>query len=302
MRLMLLVMPLLLVLAGSALSAAPTPSLIRLGVGTPPDSPEPYAYGISVKPPWADGGELWMSFPEHLEYRDVGMGISRYSDKRPNAWVVEREGKYAHYEVDSLSAAGVKVEATAEVMEPDRIRFAMTIINGSRATNLEHVKPLLCGHYKTLTGFPQPQGTNFKFTYVVVGGRITPAIDLPAAKADAMARGAAIKPYPPYRTHFTANQGGWTDTPLDLGISVITSEDDKHALILYAPDGESFLSNRYIPCLHCDPWFGDIKPGERRTGTVWAVFAGADWRDVVKKLIAEHKPVVHPAPGTPAAN
>ncbi|MFB3891368.1 MAG: hypothetical protein ACE15C_05015 [Phycisphaerae bacterium] len=281
---------------GCAGASAPSP--IRLAPATPPgtENGEQFAYGLSVTTPWADGGKLYLNFPEHLEFTEVGYGIARYSDKRPNAWVTERNGSYAHYEVDSLagpgvSAPGVKVSATAEVVGPDRVRTTMTVVNGSGALKLEHVKPLLCAHYSFLAGFPPARGgaDNFKHTYVVLNGKITAAYGLPVSKPEAERRGAAFKPYPPYRTQFATKAGGWADTPLDLGIVVITSADDERALILYSPDAESFLSNAFIPCVHADPHFGDINPGQSRTGTLWYIFAGADWRDTVSKLIAQHK-------------
>ena len=306
----LVLLPLLLLFVGCSrpsdpAAAPPAPSLIRLAPATPPgtENGELFAYGLSVTTPWPDGGILYLNFPEHLEYTEVGHGIARYSDKRPNAWVIERDGEYAHYEVDSLpgpgvNAAGVKVNATAEVVPTsrDRVKITMTIVNKSPALNLEHVKSLLCAHYRLLTGFPPHQGgsNNFKYTYVVVDGKIVPATELPVKTPEADRRGATFKPYPPYRTQVAARMGGWTDTPLDLGIVVITSQDDKRALIIYTPDAESFLTNAFIPCLHADPHFGDINPGQSHTGTLWYIFARADWRDTVNELIAQHTPAPTP--------
>src|SRR5436190_495637 len=52
-----------------------------------------YAYGLTVLPPWADGGRLVVNFPEHLEYESRGMGILRYSDKEPRGhWEVSADG------------------------------------------------------------------------------------------------------------------------------------------------------------------------------------------------------------------
>ena len=279
---------LLLLVCGGGCGKVPVSS-IRLATGTPEGHSEKWAYGISVAPPWKDGGVLWANFPEHLEYGPQGMGIARYHDKRGNAWKVEGAGKFAHYEVASLSARGVKVEATAEVIDPDRVEFTLRIVNDAGRRTLDRVKPLLCFHYKTLTGFPGPKGTNFRYAYVVIDGEITALADIPAKNPETMVRGGTVKPHPPYRTSFVTKKGGWIEKPLDLALSVITSQDDRHAVILHGQPGRSVLSNRWIPCLHADPYYGDIKPGETRAGTVTAIFVEGDWRAEVKKIIEARK-------------
>lgn len=261
-------------------------SSIRLNPGTA--SEESWAYGISVTPPWEEGGILWVNFPEHLEYGDQGMGISRYSDKRDNAWELANENKYAHYEVDSLTAEGIKVEATAEVIEPNRVNFTMKITNNSENLILDNVKPLLCYQYRTLTGFPQ-WIDNFKYTYVVIDGEIKALADIETENLKANVKGATVKPHPPYRNQFPVRNGGWIEKPLDAAISVVTSKDDRRAVILYGQPGRSMLSNAVIPCLHADPYFGSIKPDEEKIGTVTAIFIEGNWRSEVRKLLKGHK-------------
>ncbi|MHC4394629.1 MAG: hypothetical protein ACYS1A_03145 [Planctomycetota bacterium] len=260
-------------------------SIIELEPGTPSGSGGNWAYGISITPPWEPGGILWANFPEHLEYHFNGMGILRYSDSRPNAWVLEQEGKFAHYEVASLSATNINVETTAEVIEPDRVKFTVKIINNSSSLVLDNVKPLLCFHYKSLSGFPQ-WIDNFLYTYVVIDGQIKALADIPTANPDADVKGGTVEPHPPYRNDFVVNAGGWIDDPLDLALGVITSMDDSRALILHGQPGRSMLSNSTIPCLHGDPFYGHIYPGQTKVATVTAIFVEGDWRGEVQKIIA----------------
>jgi len=261
-------------------------SAIRLKPGTA--SQENWAYGISATTPWENGGILWVNFPEHLEYSDSGRGISRYSDKRENAWKVERQDKFAHYEIDSLTEKGVRVEAAAEVIEPNKVRFSVKIINNSKYLTLDNVKPLLCYQYKDLTGFPRWVG-NFKYIYVVIDGQIKALADIPTKNPETSVKGATVKPHPPYRNHFPARSGGWIEKPLDLALSIVTSQDDKRALILYGQPGRSMLANAGIPCLHADPYLGHIKPGETKSGTVTVIFVEGDWRAEVKKIMKADK-------------
>ena len=248
------------------------------------------AYSVRIDSPWPDGGQLHVNFPEHLEYGPVGYTITRYSDPRPPAWQVDQEGKSAHYDVESIpgrGVEGVKVRATACVAEPNCVRLSLTIANNSPKT-LNDVKPLLCFQYKDLAGFPQSSKENFKYTYVVLNGRITALADVATEKPDALAKAAPVQGVKPYRFAFSKKRGGYIDNPLDLGLSVITSKDDARAVILYAPIGKSVLSNRYIPCLHADPYFGHVKPGQQVKRIVNVIFAGADWRRVVDEIAKQH--------------
>lgn len=251
---------------------------------------EKAAYTVRINSPWPDGGQLHVNFPEHLEYGPVGYTITRYSDRRPPAWQVDQGGKSARYDAESIPGRGVEgvtVRATARVVEPNRVRLGLTIANNSSKT-LHDVKPLLCFQYKGLAGFPQSSKENFKYTYVVLGGRIMALADVATENPDATAKAAPVQGVKPYRFAFSKKRGGYIDKPLDLGLSVITSRDDARAVILHAPIGKSVLSNKYIPCLHADPYFGHVEPGQQVKRIVNVVFAGADWRRVVNETAKQH--------------
>ena len=167
------------------------------------------------------------------------------------------------------------------------MRLGLTIANNSSKI-LHDVKPLLCFQYKGLAGFPQSSKENFKYTYVVLNGRITALADIATEKPDALAKAAPVQGVKPYRFAFSKKRGGYIDKPLDLGLSVVTSKDDTRAVILYTPIGKSVLSNQYIPCLHTDPYFGNVKPGQQVKRIVNVIFAGADWRRGVDETAKQH--------------
>jgi len=256
----------------------------------PQTDSEKAAYTVRIDSPWENGGYLHVNFPEHLEYGPVGYTITRYSDPRPPAWQVEREGKFAHYEAASIPGRGVEgvtVRAAARVIEPDRVRMTLAILNHSDKA-LHDIKPLLCFQYKGLAGFSRSDDENFKYTYVVLAGQITALADLSTTKSDATAKAAPVRGIRPYRFDFAKKRGGYIDKPLDLGLSAITSKDGARAVLLYAPVGESVLSNLHIPCLHADPHFGHVRPGESKERTVEVTFAGPDWRQAVESIVKRH--------------
>jgi hypothetical protein len=266
-----------------------TASTIRIH-SHPLTGDEETAYTLRIDSPWPEGGQLHVNFPEHLEYGPVGYTITRYSDQRQPAWQVEQEGKLAHYDVESMpdrGVEGVTVQATARVVEPNQVRLGLTITNNSSEI-LHEVKPLLCFRYKDLSGFSQSTQDNFNYTYVVLNGRVTALANIETENPDTMVKAAPVQGVEPYRFGFSKKRGGYIDAPLDLGLSVITSEDDTRAVILYAPIGKSVLSNRFIPCLHADPYFGDIEPEQHFERIVNVIFADADWRNVVNEIMKQH--------------
>jgi len=261
--------------------------LLKTGGGTG----ELCAYSLRVESPWEGGGYFTVNYPEHLEFGPVGYTITRYSDPRTSAWTLEGDGKLARYDVPSTpkrGVLGVRVASRVEVVGPEKLKFSLKITNGSERT-LKDIKPLLCFQYKHLKGFSGYLGKNFKYTHVVMGGKITALAGNANEKADAQVKEEFVKGVKPYRYNFAKKNGGYIDKSLDLGLSVITSQDGSRAIIIYTPVGRSMLSNRWIPCLHADPWFGHIKPGQSVQRTQYVVFAREDWRDEVRKIVAAHK-------------
>jgi hypothetical protein len=122
------------------------------------DTEDRRAYGLSVTPPWPDGGELVMNLPEHLEYMPGTRGIARHHDKRQNAWRISRNGTEASYAIESLTEPGVFFGMRARVAG-DGARFEMSITNRSDKT-LKSIRPLLCFQYHRLRGFPAANSDN----------------------------------------------------------------------------------------------------------------------------------------------
>ena len=305
MRLAIVMLPLMLMLVGCAGAGVSSVRIAPL-LKTEGDEGETCAYSLHIQSPWEQGGYFTLNYPEHLEFGPVGYTITRYSDPIPSAWKLERDGKLVWYDVDSIpgrGVRGVKVASRVEVIEPgakpradepaalagtNRLRFSLKISNHSTRT-LDNVKPLLCFQYKHLAGFSGHLGENFKYTYVVFDGKITALADVKTEREDPERMGAFVRGVTPFRYDFARKGGGYIGKPMDLGLAVISSEDSQRALIIYTPVGRSMLSNRWIPCLHLDPHFEHLKPGESKERIQHVIFAGEDWREIVKKLIAQHK-------------
>jgi len=123
-------------------------------------SQERLTYGLTIVPPWKDGGSLHVNFPEHLEYDDedptndyVGYSLLRHSDTIDSPWQISADGRTASLRVESPHEPGVVVEARLTAQASQAVMW-MKITNGS-GKRLPREKPLLCFQYKGLTGFPR---------------------------------------------------------------------------------------------------------------------------------------------------
>jgi hypothetical protein len=51
-----------------------------------------------------------------------------------------------------------------------------------------------------------------------------------------------------------------SDTPLDFAFTAVQAADGRHVALSWSP-GKCLLTNRAIPCIHADLYFGDLQPG-----------------------------------------
>lgn len=253
----------------------------------------PFAYGLRIVPPWVDGGYLEINLPEHLERVPGGHGVLRHNDRDPRGhWTVSSDGDRAVLDVPSPTISGVSVLGTAKVRNQERIDLTMRITNASRSA-LTLPKALYCNHYASLTGFPQHVRQpdvpfdNFHRTYVVSDGQVKALSEMPTRNPQATRKGAIVRGCPQNEARFAKNAGGFIEAGIDAAIAGITSRDAKRSLIVAWSPGKSLLSNAYIPCLHADPYYGEIAPGDSATAKGVILLTNRPIETVMKELIRE---------------
>ena len=179
------------------------------------------------------------------------------------------------------------VNPRAKVVSKNRIEFSMCITNKTTRKTLGAIRPLYCHQYQPLKGFPAWR-RNFEHTFWLQDGKLTVLNDIKTEKAGAEVKGGCVKGCPdPSKSSFVLRFGGWIDGGLDRAISVVTSLDGKRAMVIAWTPGKCLLSNSAIPCLHADPYYGDIKPGESKVAHGVLVLTEADPEKLVKKFVAE---------------
>ncbi len=263
---------------------------------TSEDAEARFTYGLNIRAPWKDGGKLFILFPEHLEYNPVGNTILRHYDPIPSPWEISPDGKKASYRVESPALPGVFVESSATVLTDNElpvdvtgIRMSMKIRNKGNDT-LPVVRTLFCMQYGGLEGFPKAGQDNFSHNFIVMGGKLTSLATLPVENPDASFRGCVVKGCPQRDTR-AEKQGGLIGQDMDLALSVVTSADNSRKLIVWWTPGKSMIANARIPCMHADPYFGNLKPGDQAAAEGYILFTVGDPGPVISWLKEQDKTV-----------
>ena len=254
---------------------------------------EKLTYGLFITAPWENGGVLYLNFPEHLEYNPVGNTILRHFDTIPNPWIISPDGKQASYRVQSLALSDVYVESFARVMhdgdfpfDAQGVHVALRIINHGPKT-LPVIRPLICNQFKGLTGFPQ-RHHDFQHTHIVMDDQITALSDLPTENLETTFKGCVVEGCPQRDTRAEKN-GGLIEQDMDAALSIVTSLDQQRKVIFWWNPGKSMIANSFIPCIHADPYFGTLKPGEEGFAEGLILFTEGDIQPIVKYLKEKSK-------------
>ena len=242
-----------------------------------------YTYGIEIAPPWANGGRLRINLPEHLEHKPSGWGILRYSDKRGKSWNIAPDGRSATLDVMSLDAGAQGARVTGSIkVKGGTIELSMKIAAG-RAT-LQRVKPLYCLQYQPLKGFPQWRD-NLPHTFVLVDGKAVAMSDLKTKNPKTKVKGLDVKGCDQLDNGFADKYGGYyKDKRADAAMIAVTSLDNRRCVVYSWTPGKTVFSNSGIPCMHGDPFYGDIRPGEAREATAVVVFVEGPVEKAMKEL------------------
>jgi hypothetical protein len=249
---------------------------------------EKLTYGLFITAPWENGGDLYLNFPEHLEYNPVGNTILRHWDTIPNPWIISPDGKQASYRVQSLALSDVYVESFARVIHEGEYPFdaqgayvAMRIINHGTQT-LPVIRPLICNQFRDLAGFPQ-RHHDFQHTCILIDGQVIALADLVTEDPETTFKGCVVKGCPQRDTRAEKN-GGLIEQDMDAAISIVTSFDQKRKVIFWWNPGKSMIANSFIPCIHADPYFGTLEPGEEAYAEGLILFTEGELNPIVKYL------------------
>lgn len=260
------------------------------------DREKRFTYGLNIKSPWENGGTLFMHFPEHLEYNPVGNTILRHYDSIPPPWIISPDRQQASYRVESQALKDVTVESFARTIFENEfpsgvyvVKLAMRITNKGTQT-LPVIRPLICMQYSGLTGFPQRQDENFKHNFILINERMTALSDLLTSDPNTSFKGCVVNGCPQRDTR-SESTGGSISQDMDLALSVVTSLDGRRKIIFWWTPGKSMIANAYIPCIHADPYFGTLKPGQEASAEGLILFTEEDIEPIIKIIRSKERRV-----------
>jgi len=263
-------------------------TLLRVKITT---SEKSFAYGLGILAPWEGGGSITLSLPEHLMWEHNDNSILDYRDfNSKKQWQVSLDGSSAVLSVESPTAPGVKVEGRATVVARDQVEITMEIINNGKI-DLKPVKTLYCCHFAGLSGFPQKTG-NLPFTFICQAGKMISLDSIATQDPETQVKGTIVagNPYAnEWDTWWSRRHKGDFLPGVDAAITSITSLDGKRKLIYAWTPGKSMFSNGHIPCIHADPYYGIIKPGESVKVQGLVLFTEKALAEEVARLIKEGK-------------
>lgn len=248
--------------------------------------PKGALYGLRIKAPWRNGGELYVNLPEHLEMQGT-VGILRWSDAKRGAskgWVSSADGLSAHLEVESPGRKGVLVKGETRVVAKDRVQVVMTIENGGNRT-LTWLKPLYCVQYRKLTGFPgwvEKEDGNRNHTFLLLDGNTRSVSEI--LKREGVQKPRILKGLvkDSRMTLFEPN----VSSRVDIALVAVSSIDNQRKLIVGWTPGSYLLANPGIPCLHADGFYEPLKKGE--SGSVLGTFVFTD-KDLQETMLSLKK-------------
>ncbi|MBK8884902.1 MAG: hypothetical protein IPN67_21890 [Bacteroidales bacterium] len=251
------------------------------------DPEKRFTYGLNINSPWENGGTLFMHFPEHLEYNPVGNTILRHYDSIPPPWIISPDRQQASYRVESQALDKVIVESFARTSIENEfpsdvyvVKLAMRITNNGNET-LPVIRPLICMQYSGLTGFPQRLNENYNHNFILINYRLTALSDLITSDPNTTFKGCVVKGCPQRDTRSESN-GGLISQDMDLALSVVTSLDGKRKVIFWWTPGKSMIANAFIPCIHADPYFGTLRPGQKAWAEGLILFTEGEVEPIIK--------------------
>lgn len=211
----------------------------------------PWEHIAWVSPAWPSQDYLWLDFPEAI-FSDQGLlylshinpQISSLFPNLPKApWRLRPGG----VTFDRRLPNGIRFGGSVTRQDDVSVALELRLHNGSRKP-LTRITLQTCAYLRGIREFAEFTRDN-KFIHVASRGwvSVSEARDLPATAG-------------PYRLGWRTKGKLLADLPM---IVTVSNQEERLVAMTWQKDTLSMVSNPNHPCMHADPQFNDLQPGER---------------------------------------
>lgn len=209
-----------------------------------------------ISPTWETHEYLWFDFPEGINVDGEFMYIGHLSKRFPTAFPMEKQAPWTEINkgisYEQMLPNGVSFGGEITKKEENVVALKLWITNGG-TKELKKIMPLTCLYLDGMKEFNMKSNDN-KLIHVPnkgwvpfeqTGGfpKVKNGVNVGWLDADVIAKGVA-----------------------DLPVVIVKSKIDGHLLALtWFEDTHSIIGNPNHPCVHADPLFNDLKPGQTQT-------------------------------------
>jgi hypothetical protein len=207
-----------------------------------------------ISPPWESQEYVWFDFPEAIHIEGEFYYIGHLSKRFPTRFPTEKWVPWQKTEngigYEQVLPNGIAFGGEIIQKEKNIAGLKIWITNGS-GKELKDVMLLTCAYLNGIKEFDKPTNDN-KFVHLPQKGWMSIT---KTNGTDSVKNGYYV---------------GWLNEgeyPLaDLPVVVVQSKTEEHLLALtWFEDTHAFIGNPNHPCVHADPVFHNLKPGESQT-------------------------------------
>ena len=212
-----------------------------------------------VSPPWSSQDYVWLDFPEAIMSGSNIIFLSHINPPFPakynNLPKVDWQNTDDGIQFERELPNGIKFGGSVVKKDEISVELKIWIYNGS-SEPFKDIKLQTCAYLNEIEEFDKNSNANKLVHIPKLGWK-------PLNEAQHMDDLQSV-----YNV-------GWLGGPkvADLPVIIALSEEENHIVAMTWFDNTySFIGNELHPCFHADPFFPDIKPGQKHTITGELIF------------------------------
>lgn len=207
---------------------------------------------VWISPSWESEEYVWLDFPECIWINGKMVYLGHIDQRFPTKYPLEKSAEWHTIDngikYEQVLPNGLSFGGEVTKVEPNIASLKLWINNGT-PDEVKEVKLLTCTYLNGIKEFSELTDDN-KYIHIPEKGWIQ---YLDTVQLNHVEDGIRV---------------GWLSGKQisDLPVIVVKSKIEGHLLaVSWYNNTYSFVGNPKHPCVHADPYFNDLKPGEQQT-------------------------------------